>query len=154
MLHAQKQEKNNAWQCKQCGSEADYIRFHVCILISLFFDHVIVIKRTFPQSSINKLKFYVTYGICFVLPKQGCSCWYGVFRVKEFGSQVWDAFTGTHFNIKGICLSFAFIIFETVPKKNLFSWDVQLFVTLMMLRLQVAKNQCFSSFDSNIYIPV
>lgn len=52
------------------------------------FDHVIVIKRTFPQSSINKLKFYVTYGICFVLPKQGCSCWYGVFRVKEFGSQV------------------------------------------------------------------
>ena len=59
-----------------------------------------------------------------------------------------------NFNIKGICLSFAFIIFETVPKKNLFSWDVQLFVTLMMLRLQVAKNQCFSSFDSNIYIPV
>lgn len=59
-----------------------------------------------------------------------------------------------NFNIKGICLSFAFIIFETVPKKNLFSWDVQLFVTLMMLRLQVAKNQRFSSFDSNIYIPV
>lgn len=56
-----------------------------------------------------------------------------------------------NFNIKGICLSFAFII---CTKKNLFSWDVQLFVTLMMLRLQVAKNHCFSSFDSNIYIPV